>query len=68
MSLKIFHLLFVTVSSILAVGFGLWAVQEFRRTGDSALLIAGIGSLIGAVLLVVYGRWFLRKLKGVDGW
>jgi hypothetical protein len=64
MSLKAFHLLFVAVSTLLAAGFGVWAVMEYRGTGDVVALACGVGSLVGAVLLVVYGRWFLRKLSG----
>ena len=65
MSLKAFHVLFVTVSVILAVGFGVWAIYEYKRTGDVSSLIWGIVSLLAAAGLVWYGRWFLRKLKGV---
>ena len=65
MSLKAFHIIFVTVSTILAAGFGLWALREFSATRDVAALLWGAGSLVGAVVLVVYGRWFLRKLSGV---
>jgi len=68
MSLKAFHILFIAVSAILALGFGLWAFSEYRKSGDIMLLIAGLGAFGGAAGLVVYGRWFLRKLNGVNGW
>ncbi len=63
MSLKTFHVFFVTLSTLLAVGFGVWAIEESARVGQGGALVLGIGSLIAAVLLVVYGVWFLRKLK-----
>ena len=66
MSLKAFHVFFVVVSTLLAVGFGLWAISDFRSNGDVASLVCGIGSLIGGVGLVGYGRWFMRKLKDVS--
>ncbi len=66
MSLKAFHLVFVIACVVLALGFGVWAIREYRASGDTASLIIGVGSLCGAVGAVVYGRWFLRKLKDVS--
>ena len=66
MSLKAFHIFFVCVSTLLALGFGAWAVLDYQRTGkgmDLALSILGFAS---AVALVWYGFWFLRKLKNVS--
>jgi len=65
MSLKAFHLVFVTVSAILGLGFGAWAIADYRVSGSAGSLWWGIGSLAGTGALIVYGRWFLRKLKGV---
>lgn len=65
MSLKAFHVLFVTVSIALCLGVGLWALREYRAQGDVATLLAGLLSLTIAVVLLAYGRWFLRKLRGV---
>jgi len=66
MSLKAFHIVFVTVSIVLCLGFGLWAINEYRADGEVATLVVGIGSLLGCVVLGVYGRWFLKKLEGVS--
>lgn len=65
MSLKAFHLVFVTLSAVLGLGFGAWAIVDYRRNDNIGSLCWGIGSLVGTVALIVYGRWFLRKLKGV---
>ena len=65
MSLKAFHLVFVTVSAILGLGFGVWAIADYRRGGVAESLWWGIGSLAGTAGLIVYGRWFLHKLKGI---
>ena len=66
MSLKAFHIVFVAVSTLLCVGFGVWAIAEYRSHGDPGTLVAGVGSLSASLALVWYGRWFLRKLKGVS--
>ena len=65
MSLKAFHVVFIIVSTILAVGFGIWAIRDYRARSESASLVVGAGSLLAALALVWYGRWFLRKLKRV---
>jgi len=64
MSLKAFHVVFVMVSIVLGVGFAGWALTEYRRTGDREFIWWACGSLVGALGLIVYGRWFLNKLKG----
>lgn len=66
MSLKAFHIIFVMFSVLLAVGFGIWAVRRYQVHQELIALVAGVASLVGAVVLIVYGRWFLRKLKGVS--
>lgn len=66
MSLKAFHIVFVTVSIVLCLGFGIWGIREYRNVQDVSALVVGIGSLLGCVVLALYGRWFLRKLRGVS--
>ena len=66
MSLKAFHIFFIVVSTALCVGLGVWAVEDFGRSGNWVHLALGVGSFIGSILLSCYGVWFLRKLKGVS--
>jgi flagellar biogenesis protein FliO len=66
MSLKAFHVFFVVISTLLALGFGVWSVSEYSRTGQGGTLAMGVASFLAAVALVVYGFWFLRKLKNVS--
>jgi hypothetical protein len=67
MSLKAFHLIFITASSGLAFGFGVWELRNYwsadGRLGD---LLFGLGSLLAGVGLIVYERYFLKKLKDVS--
>jgi hypothetical protein len=63
MSLKAFHILFVTVSTLLATGVALWAFQQAPEDG---LRWLGFGSVAAAVALPTYGVWFLRKTREVS--
>ncbi len=65
MSLKTFHIFFIVLSTLLAVAFGVWAVDDFGRSASWVHLALGVGSFIGSGVLVWYGVWFLRKLKHV---
>lgn len=65
MSLKAFHVFFVVVSTLCALGFGAWSVLDYQRTGSSGTLLLGIAGFVAAGALVWYGFWFLRKLKDV---
>ncbi len=66
MSLKAFHIIFVIFSSLTALGFGFWAIRHYRLHCELAALIVGIASLVGCAMLIIYGKWFLRKLRGVS--
>ena len=67
MSLKAFHVLFITVSVLLSLGVGAWALREVQVGGGGRTeLWLGVGSLGMAVALLIYGRYFLRKLKNVS--
>ena len=67
MSLKAFHIFFVTISSALAFGFGGWSLKNYFGGEHAGLDLAmGIGSLLVGIALVVYGRYFLKKLKNVS--
>ena len=66
MSLKAFHVVFVTVSTLLAFGFGFWGITEYQASREPAYLAMGGGSLVAGGALVVYGRYFLKKLKKIS--
>jgi uncharacterized membrane protein YcjF (UPF0283 family) len=65
MSLKAFHVFFVIVSVLCALGFGGWAVADYARTGRPGVLALAILAFVAAIALVWYGLWFLRKIKDV---
>jgi len=64
MSLKSFHIVFVTFAVLFSAGFGYWALQFFQSTGDTLMLTLSLFSFVATVGLLVYGVWFLKKLRG----
>jgi hypothetical protein len=67
MSLKAFHLIFITASSALAFGCGVWALKDFSSPeGHASDLFFGLGSLAVGIGLILYERYFLKKLKKVS--
>jgi hypothetical protein len=66
MSLKAFHIVFVTASILLAFGFGVWSLLDYRDHGRAAELIGGIVSLLAGVGLIIYAKAILRKLKNIS--
>lgn len=65
MSLKSFHLVFIALSILLAIGFGVWEVREYVDSGGDGRLVAALLSFSVAVGLIVYGVRFVRKLKHI---
>lgn len=65
MSLKAFHLIFITASSALAFGFGVWLFRSYLAEGQTLHLLASLGSFAVGIALLAYERYFLRKTKHV---
>ena len=63
MSLKSFHLFFIGVSILFAVGFGLWILQDQPIASESLNVLAALCAFTAAGALVVYAVRFLRKFK-----
>ena len=63
MSLKAFHIVFVIFSTLLALGCGGWCLWVDMVEGAPIYLAGAIASFVCAILLVIYGIWFYRKMK-----
>lgn len=64
MSLKTVHVVFVSLLSVLCFGTAAWLLaQASAEGGQRTDLWLGLASGLGGVVVVVYGVWFLRKLK-----
>ena len=63
MSLKGFHIFFITISTLLALGGGAWCLWIDSAHGATAFRMGAAGSFLAAVVLIGYGIWFYRKMK-----
>jgi len=59
MSLKAFHLIFVTSLTLLSLGFSAWAFASDK-------IIFGIAGIVVGILVIIYGIYFLKKLKKIS--
>jgi hypothetical protein len=59
MSLKAFHLIFVTLLTALSFGCAAWAFNSGRPA-------FGVAGIVTGILVIVYGIYFLKKLKKIS--
>jgi hypothetical protein len=63
MSLKGFHIVFITFSTLLALGSGAWCLWVDSIHGSPAFRVGAIVAFVAAAALVGYGIWFWKKMK-----
>ena len=63
MSLKGFHIVFITFSALLAIVCGAWCLRVNADAGAPVYLAGAIVCFAAAAGLVVYGVWFWKKMK-----
>ena len=63
MSLKGFHIVFITFSTLLALACGGWCMWVNSIAGAPVYLAEAVCSFVAAIALMVYGVWFYRKMK-----
>jgi len=66
MSLKDFHIVFITASVLLSLGFSYWGFVQYRELHGSLYAGGGILSLVAAIGLVGYEIRFIRKTKSYE--
>lgn len=62
MSLKIFHIFFITVSALLGIVLASWGLRGYAASGTTSQLIQGLIGIGLLILLIPYLRWFRRKM------
>jgi hypothetical protein len=63
MSLKAFHIFFISLSVVTAFFFGTWVLVMDAVAGIQVRIVFGSISFLAGIGLLVYGRYFLRKFK-----
>jgi membrane protein CcdC involved in cytochrome C biogenesis len=66
MSLKAFHVFFISVSVLLCLVVGGWGIQSFITDSNAVGILVGLFFIILGFALVVYELRFLRKFKNVS--
>ena len=67
MSLKALHIVFVCASVILSAVVAFWGFNRYSTAeGTYTDLGYGIAAVVSGLALLVYGRYFLKKLKNVS--
>ncbi len=66
MSLRIFHVIFITISIALSVFVAIWGVREYVATRSSGALALAVVFVAGGVALVLYAGKAFRKLKDLS--
>ena len=56
MSLKWFHIVFVSLSMVVSIWFGVWGLFNEQ-------IVLAVLSLMGSAALCVYGNYFIGKVR-----
>ena len=65
MSLKIFHLVFIALSVLMAAVVGGWGVNRYLVDGSSSGLTLGLGFFVAGAAMLVYGVKVMRKFREI---
>ena len=64
MSLKAVHLIFVNALTALSFGCAIWKFMDYRsENGTAGDLLFSLAAVAVGILVIIYGRYFLKKLK-----
>jgi len=61
--LKLFHIVFIGISSLMALFVGIWAIDAYQRDGAATWLALAALAFGGGAVLVVYANRFLAKMR-----
>ncbi|MBI4436168.1 MAG: hypothetical protein HY590_01990 [Candidatus Omnitrophica bacterium] len=63
MSLKEFHIVFMTSAVLLCLGFSYWGFVQYHELRGASYVVTAILSLVTAMGLVIYEISFIKKTK-----
>jgi hypothetical protein len=62
MSLKAFHVVFISASALLSFALAAWCFETGERP-DAVRTAAGVGAVMAGLALGAYEAWFVRKMR-----
>jgi hypothetical protein len=65
MSLKVFHIVFVIVTTVLSLFVALWGIREFAQQKSTGGLVLALVFFVAAIALMVYGKRVYAKFKEI---
>ncbi len=65
MSLRIFHLVFIAISTLFALGFSVWLAGLAVDGGNPLWYLAAAGCILSAAAMVFYAVRFFRKTRNM---
>ena len=66
MSIRGFHIIFITIATMLCLGIAIWIFKFSGLTDRFSTHVLGGGSILAAVALVIYGVYFYQKIKKLN--
>ena len=66
MSLKTFHLIFITLAVLLCLGFGLWCLLSEDVRGRAGYAVTGVVSILFGIGVVLYEVRLWHKVKDLE--
>jgi len=66
MSLKAFHVFFISISVLLCLTVGGWGIQSLITGSNAVGILIGLFFILLGFALVIYELRFLRKFKNVS--
>jgi len=63
MSLKTFHIIFISISSLLMIFILYWSLMNWNYYKDITYLSYSGVALLGLISLFIYGKQFIKKYK-----
>ena len=66
MSLKSFHIIFITIVSLATIFVGYLFYNEWAAYNETRYLIFTVLSVIFCIGLIVYSKWFLKEISKIN--
>ena len=65
MGLRVFHLIFIALSIMMAAMVGGWGIHRYLADGGTGGLVLGVGFFLTGAALLLYGVKVLRKFREI---